>query len=129
MKGIEVYQDETTSNNNTKGENVTMIKQLDMYTYIIDGEKYDKRNMSDLFYIESMLKLEDLADTKADTVKAEKVEADTIDDDTLVDEYGKVVWDVCMNTESKYLGNKDVNYKWYALLNVNSNMKNENTPT
>lgn len=97
-----------------------MIKQLDMYTYIIDGEKYDKRNMSDLLYIESMLKLEDLADTKADTIDDE--------DKILVDEYGKVVWDVCMNTEPKYLGNKDVNYKWYGLLNVNSKMKNENTP-
>ena len=77
----EVY--ETTSNNNTKGENSRMIKQLDVYTYIINGEKYDKRNMSDLLYIESMLKLENLADTKADTVKAEKVEADTIDDEEI----------------------------------------------
>ena len=107
-----------------------MIKQLDVYTYLINGEKYDKRNMSDLLYIESML--ENLADTEADTIDDDIVEADTIDDEKdkiLLDEYGKVVWDVCMNTESKYLGNKDVNYKWYALLNVNSNMKNENTPT
>ena len=53
-----------------------MIKQLDVYTYLINGEKYDKRNMSDLLYIESMLKLENLADTttKADIVDDEEIE-------------------------------------------------------
>ena len=30
---------------------------------------------------------------------------------------------------SIYLGNKEIDYKWYSLFNVNSNMKNENTPT
>ena len=107
-----------------------MIKQLDMYTYIIDGEKYDKRNMSDLLYIQSRLELENLADTKADTIDKVKVEKheETEKDKILLDEYGKVVWDVCMNTEPKYLGNKEIDYKWYSLFNVNSNMKNENTP-
>ena len=69
-----------------------MIKQLDVYTYLINGEKYDKRNMSDLLYIESML--ENLADTEADTIDDDIVEADTIDDEKdkiLLDEYGKVV--------------------------------------
>lgn len=108
-----------------------MIKQLDKYTYLIDDEKYDKRNVDDLLYIESRLGLENLVDTiDDDTVEAEEYEeTEEEEDKILVDEYGKVVWDVCMNTEPKYLGNKDVNYKWYALLNVNSNMKNENTPT
>lgn len=111
-----------------------MIKQIDKYTYLIDGEKYDRRNVDELLYIESRLELENLADTKANTVEAdtiddEKVEADIVDDDDiLLDEYGKVVWNCPMNTESKYLGNKDINYLWYGLLNVNSKMKNENTP-
>lgn len=114
------------------GKNNNMIQQLDKYKYLIDGYTYDKRNVDDLLYIQSRLELENLVDTKADT-KADTVEAETIDDDDedkiLVDEYGKVVWDVCMNTEPKYLGNKEIDYKWYSLFNVNSNMKNENTPT
>lgn len=57
-----------------------MIKQLDMYTYIIDGEKYDKRNMSDLLYIQSRLELENLADTKADIVEADTIEAEEIEE-------------------------------------------------
>ena len=66
------------------------------------------------------------ADTivKSFTEKHEEIKNDEI----ILDEYGKVVWDVCMNTESRYLSNKDINYAWYGLFNVNSKSKNENTP-
>ena len=54
-----------------------MIEKINDYTYIIDGEKYDKRNVSDYLYIESRLELENLADTvEADTIEADKVEAE-----------------------------------------------------
>lgn len=51
-----------------------MIEKINNYTYMIDGEKYDSRNMSDLLYIERMLELENLASVKADTIEAEETE-------------------------------------------------------
>ena len=105
------------------------IKQIDKYKYLIDGMEYDSRNVDDLRCIEAFL--EELeADTivKSSTEKHEEIEEAEEENETILDEYGKVVWNVCMNTEGKYLGNKDINYLWYGLFNVNSKSKNENTP-
>lgn len=48
-----------------------MIKQIDKYTYLINGEKYDSRNVDELRYIESMLNELDNSTLGADTVEIE----------------------------------------------------------
>lgn len=83
----------------------------------IDSELYQCYNL----YISEIKKYLN-GNTRVDDVEEDK------NDKMLLDEYEKVVWDVCINTESKYLSNKNIDYKWYGLFNVNSNSKNENTP-
>lgn len=51
-----------------------MIKQIDKNKYLIDGFEYDKRNVDDLLYIESMLELEN-STSKADTITKVEVES------------------------------------------------------
>lgn len=87
-----------------------MIQQIDQYKYLIDGYTYDKRNVDDLLYIQSRLELENLADTKADTVEADIIEADTVDDDN------ERIWLVPMNTSFVDCGKKDKNYMDYKAL-------------
>ena len=52
-----------------------MIEKLDDNIYLIDGEKYDRRNVSDYLYIERRLE-----ETEADTVEADTVEAEEIEE-------------------------------------------------
>ena len=103
-----------------------VIKQIDKYKYLIDGIEYDKRNYDDLLCIERYSEELDKSSSKVDTEEESKV--DIYGKDIILDEHGERVWNCCMNTDSEYLGNKDINYLWYGLVNVNSKMKNENTP-
>lgn len=110
--------------------NETLQYDLEWYSELMnqtdtDSELYQGYNL----YINEIKKYLN-GNTRVNDVKEESQEEvkENKNDEVILDEYGKVVWDVCMNTESKYLSNKNIDYKWYGLFNVNSKSKNENTP-
>lgn len=110
--------------------NETLQYDLEWYSELMnqtnkDTELYQGYNL----YINEIKKYLN-GNTRVNDVKEESQEEvkENKNDEAILDEYEKVVWDVCMNTESKYLSNKNIDYKWYGLFNVNSKSKNENTP-